>query len=91
MAANGRALLEGFFASATQRLGAGGQVALTLKNQHYVSQWEPVDAAHAAGLRLVSVTEFQQAHYPGYGHVTTSAGARAPDATGGVTFIFARA
>ncbi|MCP2321735.1 SAM-dependent methyltransferase [Hamadaea flava] len=86
----GRQLMRDFFASAAQRLAPGGKVVLTLRNQHYVSHWRPAEAAAAAGLRLESVTEFHQGHYPGYGHVTTSAGATSPDVSQGFTFVFTR-
>jgi hypothetical protein len=90
MAVNGRALLDGFSANAAQRLASGGRVVLTVKSQYYVAHWRPVEAARAAGLDLVSVTEFHQGHYPGYYHVTTGAGARAPDVSRGITFVFKR-
>jgi len=89
-AVDGRNLMRGFFASSAQRLAPGGKIVLTLRSQHYVNQWRPTEAAAAAGLRLESVTEFHQGHYPGYDHVTTSSGARPPDVSQGLTFVFTR-
>jgi len=59
----GTDLLQGFFASAARRLAPGGQIALTLRSQHYVEQWHLNDAAAAAGLRLESVTDFHPSLY----------------------------
>jgi Skp family chaperone for outer membrane proteins len=91
-AAGGAALLVSFFASASQRLAPGGRISVTLrvaKNpMWYVSRWRPVEAAAAAGLRMVSQSGFEQSDYPGYTHETTDERAIEADVSRGVTFVF---
>ncbi|MEV4759058.1 class I SAM-dependent methyltransferase, partial [Micromonospora sp. NPDC049559] len=93
-ASRGAALLADFFASAAQRIRPGGKITVTLRvakePNYYVSRWRPVEAAAAAGLRLVSQNDFQQSDYPGYGHETTASGANPADVSRGFTFIFTR-
>ena len=93
-AARGADLLMRFFRSAAQRLAPGGRIIVTLRvakqPDFYVSRWRPIEAAQAAGLSLVSRSDFAQEDYPGYGHETTDKGANRADVARGFAFIFTK-
>ncbi|HEU4421738.1 MAG TPA: Rossmann-like fold-containing protein [Pilimelia sp.] len=93
VAVAGQALLAAFFASAVTRLNPGGKITVTLrkaKRDWYITRWDPVGTAAAAGLRLVSRLDFEQGDYEGYTHETTDKGARKADVTTGYTFVFTK-
>ncbi len=94
-ASSGAALLARFFSSAATRLKPGGKIIVTLRvakdPEWYVSRWRPVEAAAAAGLTLVSRSDFSQGDYPGYTHETTDKGAKRADVSKGFTFVFTKA
>ncbi|MEV4143727.1 Rossmann-like fold-containing protein [Amycolatopsis sp. NPDC049691] len=93
VAAKGATLLRLFFSSAAQRLNPNGKVTVTLRvakdPEWYIARFKPVEAAQAAGLRLVSGQGFSQADYPDYTHETTEGG-ESPDVSRGHTFIFTK-
>ena len=89
--AAGQQLLAAFFASAVTRLNPGGRITVTLrkaKRDWYISRWDPVGSAAAAGLKLERRNDFEQGDYEGYTHETTDKGARKADITTGYTFVF---
>lgn len=88
-----RNLLRSFFVSAVHMIKSapdGGQIHLTLKDGRPYTDWEPVQMAEAAGLKLIAHRRFDPNLFPGYSHQTTLAGAAAFDASGSSVFMFGR-
>ena len=63
---------------------------MTLRDQHYMQQWQPLYFADQAGLRLDRILGFKMADYPGYTWTSTEAGASRADLSHAFTLIFVK-
>lgn len=86
-----KALLNGFFESASRLLITDGRVFLSLASDYYVNRWKPDSIAKEHGFNKEKQLVFQPKNFPGYEHRMTvedkGAGSLQQESKG-ITFVF---
>lgn len=86
-----KALLNGFFESASRLLPTNGRVFLSLASDYYVKRWKPESIAKGHGFNQEKQLVFQPKNFPGYEHRMTvedkGAGSLQQESKG-ITFVF---